>query len=831
MNRMGIITRILYFCISILFCDGEGGFQLPDKVYVSKPSDNYSAFHSELQTPTRSHNFSHSFLKKIAGRKAEGPSIQGLVPQSNQSFKVLLNSPPQEVPLPKFSQMNEMVTSPQTDPSLWGTVGSPFPAEKHKGPSSLLNVHSILKRTVLGYERQDESGTVFPPPALRMSAGCGNPVGGMFDLSDRNLSEEDLRREMDPRHCNTTLGKVVELDASHNNLQMDLGTLLSLLLKMKNVQSIDVSYNSITVSGVLVPNRCDLKHSELLFLNLSHNPLTTLKSICLPSSLKGLDLSFTRINQIPREFARTYFHIEEMDVQGNHFIYNPETLMSLFKSIPKTRMESLSIVNFPQRSPIESLPVEGRRLVMSNCSIVELPEWFANTMRKLLFLDLSNNPLRGFPQPPTSLQNLDLSNSNIQEIANLNIFPNLTVLKIPSNKIKDLPPAYLPDSLKELDISKNQIPVFHLCRAPQELEFLNVSRNLITHLNLNHSHHLTSLDASHNLITELQDRTGIFLPELKYLNLSGNKISFLQPGSLPESLLELDISNNAITIIMEETFGRLTNLNVLTLQGKHFFCSCDLYWFANTYLGSRQLQINGQEELLCSFPLKKRGLSVENSNLTMLRCSLGLQMAITACVAILTMSLLTGLCWRFDGVWYIKMGWYWCMVKRKQYKKRPEDKVYDAFISYSENDALWAKETLLEKLEALEFRVCYHERDFTPGHPVVRNIFHCIENSHKVLFVLSPSFVNSCWCQYELFFAEHRVLNENEDSLIMVVLEDLPPNSIPQKFSKLRKLLKRKTYLKWSQEEHKQKLFWSQLTAVLKTTNEPMALTEENGLC
>ncbi|XP_034967107.2 toll-like receptor 6 [Zootoca vivipara] len=108
-----------------------------------------------------------------------------------------------------------------------------------------------------------------------------------------------------------------------------------------------------------------------------------------------------------------------------------------------------------------------------------------------------------------------------------------------------------------------------------------------------------------------------------------------------------------------------------------------------------------------------------------------------------------------------------------------------------------------------------------PGHPVVGNIFHCIENSHKVLFVLSPSFVNSRWCQYELFFAEHQVLSKNEDSLIMVVLEDLPPNSILQK---------RKTYLKWSPEEHKQKLFWSQLTAVLKTTNEPMALTEENGL-
>ncbi|XP_025930174.1 toll-like receptor 2 [Apteryx rowi] len=241
------------------------------------------------------------------------------------------------------------------------------------------------------------------------------------------------------------------------------------------------------------------------------------------------------------------------------------------------------------------------------------------------------------------------------------------------------------------------------------------------------------------------------------------------------------------------------------------------------------IKINGRENLRCSFPPDRRGSLVESSNLTLLRCSLGIQMAITACVAILIVLLLTGLCWHFDGVWYLRMGWYWCMAKRKQYEKRPENKPYDAFISYSEHDANWTKENLLEKLETKGFKICYHERDFKPGHPVLGNIFYCIENSHKVLFVLSPSFVNSCWCQYELYFAEHRVLNENQDSLIMIVLEDLPFNSVPQKFSKLRKLLKRKTYLKWSPEQHKQKVFWHQLTAVLKTTNEPFVLRAENG--
>ncbi|XP_063169675.1 toll-like receptor 2 type-2 [Candoia aspera] len=455
---------------------------------------------------------------------------------------------------------------------------------------------------------------------------------------------------------------------------------------------------------------------------------------------------------------------------------------------------------------------------------------FQNTMKKHIFLDFSNNLMDKLSYLTKSLHHFDLSNCNLQGMASPNLFPNLTVFKIQNNEIEEISPAYLPDSLEECDVSKNKIRRFPFHGAEQSLKLLNLSRNLIMQLNLNSSYlSLTNLDVSHNLITNLLDHMGKFLPELKYLNLSENKIFFLQSGSLPKSLVELDISNNAIAIIMKEMFHHLTNLKILTIQGKHFFCNCELYWFVNTYLASSELQINGRESLFCGFPQKKRGLLVENSHLTMLYCSLGLQIGITAGVAILIMTIISVLCWHFDGPWYVKMGWYWCKAKRKQHEKRPEHKMYDAFISYSENDASWTKEILLEKLEANGFKICYHERDFMPGHPVLGNIFYCIENSHKVLFVLSPSFVHSCWCQYELYFAEHRVLSENQDSLIMVVLEDLPPNSIPQKFSKLRKLLKRKTYLKWSPEEHKQKLFWHQLTAVLKTMNEPVLTTQRKS--
>ncbi|XP_015276691.1 PREDICTED: toll-like receptor 2 [Gekko japonicus] len=836
---MGIFTRGLYFYFIIFFCNGKGEFKHPgDEIFVSTTTSNCSSV-PESQTPRRVINVFHviKYLTKRKGAVHSDP--KGVNSSHNQNFQVestavSFNNLPQEMSdqnsHQKLSQTFKTTDSPKTEESLWDTTGPPMPSEKQQGDKRLLNINPMLKQSALGHKRPDKQETSFLPSALMGENGCGVLAKGMLDLSNRKLSDSKLKEKMDSWHCRATVDKIRDLNASHNDLNMDLKALISLLLKMKNVHSIDVSYNKITNSGTHRTTICNLEPSNLLFLNLSHNPLRTLDNLCLPSTLKSIDLSFTSINKIPKEFSGEFFHLEEMYIQGNHFIYKPQLYGSGFFLQGLTakpvifRPEVISHIDVPE-TPIQSLPHQVKHLQISNCSIVELPGWFTNTMANLLFLDLSNNPLNSFPQLPASLQHLDLNNTNTESVIDISHFSNLTVLHIQNNKMTGrLPSEHLPFALKELDVSKNKLHMFPLQEAQQKLESLNVSGNLITELYLNTSFpSLTNLDVSHNMITELSDHTGEFLPALKYFNLSGNKISFLQPGSLPQSLLELDISNNAITIIMKETFNNLQNLQLLTVQGKNFFCNCDLYWFVNTYLSSTHVQVNGREDMLCSYPPNKWGLLVEHSNLTLLNCSLGLQMGITACVAILVISTIMTLCWHFDGPWYIKMGWYWCMAKRKQYEKRPQHKPYDAFLSYSEDDAPWTKATLLEKLETSGFKVCYHERDFKPGHPVLGNIFYCIENSHKVLFVLSPSFVNSCWCQYELYFAEHRVLNENQDSLIMVVLEDLPTNSIPQKFCKLRKLLKSKTYLKWSPEEHKQKLFWHQLTAVLKTVNEPMA--------
>ncbi|KFP37032.1 Toll-like receptor 2 type-1 [Chlamydotis macqueenii] len=862
-----LIGSLHFYLISFLLSRGNGFLTPRTPAAHAVPFYNYSYLNlssvSEAQAPkmARTLDFSHNNIEKITKRDLEGfdvlevldlshNQIQDIEPGAlasllslvsvNLSFndkKLLVSDLPPHLKLLPTSEASGtlqlyryLVKSPEAalEPSA-----SAEELPRQGGPPVLQSVHPRHRRGTENLLRRGEKNTTISPTVTLKPDLCGEPVNGTLDLSNSKLSEEELMLKLDPDLCQAQLDGILELNISHSDLEMDLLSLFMLFLPMTNVRSIDASYNRLTINILDVEAICKFPSSKLLFLNISNNPINSLDTLCLPSTIKVIDLSFTNISQIPQNFANKMMNLENMYVQGNHFIYtvHPQITNAAPKPPPgSVHISAISFVRNQAGTPVESLPTKVKHLKMSNCSIVELPEWFADRMEELLVLDLSSNRISVLPDLPTSLQHLDISNSDIKVIPpSFKSVSNLTIFNIQNNKITDMHPEYFPLTLTKCDISKNKLNRLSLTDALEKLESLNVSGNLITRLEpASHLSALTNLDSSHNLISELPDHFGKSLPMLKYFNLSGNKISFLQRGSLPASLIELDISDNAITTIVEDTFGLLTSLSVLTVQGKHFFCNCDLYWFVNVYIHQPHLQINGKGNLRCSFPPERRGLLVDSSNLTLLHCSLGIQMAITACVAVLVVLVLTGLCWRFDGLWYVRMGWYWCMAKRKQYEKRPENKPFDAFISYSEQDANWTKENLLKKLEKDGFKICYHERDFKPGHPVLGNIFYCIENSHKVLFVLSPSFVNSCWCQYELYFAEHRVLNENQDSLIMIVLEDLPPNSVPQKFSKLRKLLKRKTYLKWSPEEHKQKMFWHQLAAVLKTTNEPL-VRAENG--
>lgn len=128
--------------------------------------------------------------------------------------------------------------------------------------------------------------------------------------------------------------------------------------------------------------------------------------------------------------------------------------------------------------------------------------------------------------------------------------------------------------------------------------------------------------------------------------------------------------------------------------------------------------------------------------------------------------------------------------------------VYLTFI-YTQNDIYFRNwRVCANRCDLILFLVDFAE------HPNIPFLF-------QIIFVLSRHFVNSEWCNYELYFAQQRVMGKTFSDVILVVKEAIDPKSLPSKYCKLKKMLSSKTYLDWPEQPKHQAFFWAQLKSVL----------------
>ncbi|XP_022711045.1 slit homolog 3 protein-like isoform X2 [Varroa jacobsoni] len=92
---------------------------------------------------------------------------------------------------------------------------------------------------------------------------------------------------------------------------------------------------------------------------------------------------------------------------------------------------------------------------------------------------------------------------------------------------------------------------------------VNISRNLIEDI-LAGSEHIFNLDVAHNLLSSF--RFTEYFPHLRRLYIAGNRLTELSSLRL-SSLGVLDVSNNQISKVDDDTFVYLTKLTVLNLNG------------------------------------------------------------------------------------------------------------------------------------------------------------------------------------------------------------------------------------------------------------------------
>uniref|UniRef100_A0A452FN74 Toll-like receptor n=2 Tax=Capra hircus TaxID=9925 RepID=A0A452FN74_CAPHI len=552
----------------------------------------------------------------------------------------------------------------------------------------------------------------------------------------------------------------------------------SLMTKgMLSLETLDVSWNSLEYDRR--NGNCTWVGS-IVVLNLSSNALTDSVFRCLPPRIKVLDLHNNRIRSIPK------------DVTGL------ETLQEL-------NLASNSLAHLPGCGILSSLSI----LIIDYNSISSPSADFFQSCQKIRSLKAGNNPFQCSCELREFIQSVGQVSSDVVE-------------GWPESYKCDYPESYQGTPLKDFHVSELScntallivtivVPGLVLAVA---VTVLCIYLDLPWYLRMVCQWTQTRRRAR-NVPLEERQRTLQFHAFISY---SEHDSAWVKNELIP------NLEKEDIRICLHErnfVAGKSIVENIINCIEKRnnpFQCSCELREFIQSVGQVSSDVVEGwPESYKCDYPESYKGTPLKDFHVSELSCNTALLIVTIVVPGLVLAVAVTVLCIYLDLPWYLRMVCQWTQTRRRArnvpLEERQRTLQFHAFISYSGHDSAWVKNELIPNLEKEDIRICLHERNFVAGKSIVENIINCIEKSYKSIFVLSPNFVQSEWCHYELYFAHHNLFHEGSDNLILILLEPIPQYSIPSSYHKLRALMAQRTYLEWPKEKSKHGLFWANLRA------------------
>ncbi|XP_012994641.2 toll-like receptor 8 [Esox lucius] len=401
-----------------------------------------------------------------------------------------------------------------------------------------------------------------------------------------------------------------------------------------------------------------------------------------------------------------------------------------------------------------------------------------------------------------------------------------------NNLFKDL------SNLTYLDISFNQIdkiPERVYENLPHTLTILCISNNLLTNFYwdiLPRFQHLNILDLSYNSLKHVSANLSNFTNSLQILNLSHNHISQLSDGFLRDtySLHTLDLSHNQLKIINQTTFqwGPKYYLKTLSLLGNPFQCTCDVIEFILWIEKNNDITIPRlATEVNCNMPANRKGQPVILFDIEECINDKISFMIYSLYTSLIMVTMVIGMATHLF-YWDVSYILYYLRAKLKGYhslQSTTKDNLYDAFITYDTGDQLvsdWVLNHLRFQLEERGERhlpLCLEERDWPPGVPLIENLSQSIRQSRKTVFVLTEAYVRSGNFRMAVFLAHQRLLDENMDVIVLVLLEPVLQHSY---FLRLRRRLCGRSVLEWPRTAAAEPWFWQHLRNAVRVDNQGM---------
>ncbi|KAM6908368.1 uncharacterized protein PEZ65_016656 [Lycodopsis pacificus] len=631
-----------------------------------------------------------------------------------------------------------------------------------------------------------------------------------------------------------TIPTVSTLQLRHNNLFYIKAQFFQLCM---NITEIDLASNNIQN----ISEEAFRSLRGFTILSLTQNKLP-----CVPAAIRNLPT------------------LQELDLSKNKI----ETLQcNDFTNLTKLRQLSLhqNSISALKECVFKDL-IRLEVLKLQNNKISKLEGAFKIYLPNLKQLRLNQNILTAIKHGEfaglQSLQNLSLNDNQINKLENGSFLGlrNLTDIQLNANKIdeKGLRKGFFHDliNLKALDLRDNKIKYFKSVALPdppfsklsrlQKLVFLGNERRLKSLLPSNFLQGLTNLlvfNARNVQLLSLHKDTFTYTPQLQRLDISTNDLTDLSPELFYpiQGLLSLYVSTtrlqsldflieanltkleflqareNQYSVVSEKVIKSLPALVYLDLQGNSFTCDCDNAWFQSWAVNDKQTQVYDAYNFVCNYPPNLKGMKL--LDLDVQSCTVDIEFIYFICTTcMILLFMLVSFTYHFLR-WQLAYAYYLflALLFDTKLKNKQAANQYDAFVSYNTHDEPWVIRELLPKLEGeQDWKLCLHHRDFEPGKPIIDNITDAIYGSRKTICVISRRYLESEWCSREIQVASFRLFDEQKDVLIMVFLEDIPIAQLSP-YYRMRKLLKRRTYLSWPRAEEHPELFWEKLRQALKT--------------
>ncbi len=525
------------------------------------------------------------------------------------------------------------------------------------------------------------------------------------------------------------------------------------------------------------PDKTRLESTSLNVVNDRNVLLYCLQHVNISSDLCDLvNCICEGLKEPPcQPFGKT-IHIHDL-------IISPKKGQSLGMRVPLPQsLERLVFRNYPS-------PLVGHPLVLSFNPL--------NWSNILNYVDISSNYLKFELSSKFALSGL----------------PKLRFFNVQGDGVRFSKDTHMSDmsSLEVLLLGNNNVSFI----SQSDLDFL-------------HLRNLTVLDLENCEIHYMPVNSLQLLIKLEILNLSRNILTEFDVNVANLRHLRLvNLSNNRMSTLGKDLRRQLDTLaTTLDISGNPLSCFCDNIDFV-TWLQSTPVQFVKKDVTTCSHPTLQFVSPWKVDVKALHRACIHFDAIMSSVGSASGMALVvTAIFVLYKRRWRIR---YWLYAAKESWRQRRDqgegmplltkDYTYDAFVAYSSHgeERSWVHTTLREKLENEHgLKLCMYHRDFKVGRDLAETIVEGINSSNKTLLILTPNFLRSGWCEFEVRMANEKVISERRDSMVIVIFKRLDEAGIRLP-KMLARLMEKKIYIEWTDDPDGQRLFWRRLADAIKS--------------